>query len=87
MAYYYFLGNAQSSYAADGGHDIGFTPRGYRIVLQSGGPMEYSFDGTSDAGALGPSGTRPMDLQIPGGAKSKVWFKGSGEVFEFQAWS
>lgn len=87
MAHFYRLGNAQVSYAVDGGHDIGFTPRGYRIVLHSGGPVSYSFDGVTDAGVLGPSGTRPMEVQIPGGATSKVWIKGSGEAYEFQAWT
>lgn len=67
------------SYAADGGHDFGFVPLGYKLVLQSGGPIEYSFDGATDHGSLGPSGTRPMEVQIEGGgAKSRIWLKGAG---------
>jgi hypothetical protein len=75
-----------ATYVLDGGRDIGFVPRHYRAVLRSGGPVQYSFDGVNDHGALGPSGTRPMAVDIPGGAKSRVWFKGSGEVVEFAAW-
>jgi hypothetical protein len=75
-----------ATYVLDGGRDIGFTPRSYRAVLESGGPVQYSFDGVNDHGALGPSGTRPMEVDIPGGARSRVWFKGSGEVIDFWAW-
>jgi hypothetical protein len=87
MAHFFWEGNAQVSYAVDGGHDLGFTPRGYRVQVLSGGPIEWSFDGASDAGRIGPSGTRPMDSGILGGGSSKVWFKGSGEVVEFWAWA
>jgi hypothetical protein len=87
MASYYEEVTTVATYGLDGGRDIGFTPRHYQVVLRAGGPVQYSFDGIHDHGALGPLGTRPMSVDIPGGAKSRVWFKGSGEVLEFRAWS
>jgi hypothetical protein len=90
MASFYDEITTQATYALDesvnGARDCGFTPTRYQVVLRSGGPVQYSFDGTNDAGALGPSGTRPMSVDIDGGAKSRVWVKGSGEVVEFRAW-
>ena len=91
MSFTAFEVTVQATYALDasvnGVHELGFTPLGYRVALQSGGPVQYSFDGVTDAGALGPSGTRPMEIEIHGGAKSRVWFKGaSSEVINFQAW-
>lgn len=91
MGFAAFEVTVQATYALDasvnGAHECGFTPLGYRVSLQSGGPVQYSFDGVTDAGALGPSGTRPMEITIDGGAKSRVWFKGAGgEVVNFQAW-
>lgn len=75
------------SFAAHGGEDVGFVPHGYKIVLQAGGPVDYSFNGTDIHGTLGPSGTRPMEVQIDGGAKSRIWLKGTGsETVSVWAW-
>lgn len=77
MAQFYEEVVVAVSYAADGGHDFGFVPTGYRLVLQDGGPVEYSFDGVTDHGVLGPLGTLPVEIQAEGG-KSRIWLKGAG---------
>ena len=74
MAHFYRLGNAQVSYAVDGGHDIGFTPRGYRIVLHSGGPVSYSFDGVTDAGVLGRKKNKQNNTENCVGGGKRVRF-------------
>lgn len=59
------------------GDDVGFVANRWKMVLQSGGPVEFSFDaGETLAGVLGPSGTLPMDVELETCA-SRVWFKGA----------
>lgn len=68
--------------------DFGFVPRALKLTLQSGGPVEYSFDaGVTTAGILGPSATRPMTMEHTSG-KSRIWFKGAAApVVSVWAWA
>ena len=89
MAQYFNEVVAAAAYATNGQYKFGFTPRGYRIVLLTDGPLQFSFDGVTDHGQLGPSDTRPMEIQVDngGGASSGVWVKGtSNEQVQIYAW-
>jgi hypothetical protein len=88
MAVFYEEVTVAANFAADGGRDFGFTATGVRFELQSGGPVDYSFDGTTVHGTLGPSGTRVMINQLEGGSfGSGVWLKGAATpVCSVQAW-
>lgn len=89
MAQFYEEIVVDSTYATHGPYHFGFTPRGFRIVLRADGPIQWSFDGTTDHGELGPSGTRPMEHKVEKGTcKSAIWLKGtSNEVVQVWAWS
>ena len=89
MAQFYQEIVVNAVYATAGRYNFGFTPRGYRIVVRSGGPIQWSWDGSTDHGELGPSGTRPMEHQVEkGAAKSGIYLKGpSNEVVQVWAWS
>lgn len=88
MAFFYEEVVTDSTYATHGPYQFGFTARGIKIVLRSGGPAQFSFDGATDHGDLGPSGTRPMEIQMEGGSfRSAVWLKAaSNEVVQVWAW-
>jgi hypothetical protein len=77
MARFYEEVTVVATFAADGGRDIGFVARQYKFVLQSGGPVDISFDGSTVHGTLGPSGTRAMEL-ITTTTHSRVWVQGAG---------
>ena len=89
MAYFYEEVVCDSTYASHGPYHFGFTARNVKFVLRSGGPIQFSFDGSTDHGELGPSGTRPMEIQMEGGSfKSGVWLKAtSNEIVQVWAWS
>jgi len=88
MSWFYEEIVVNATYAAHGQYEFGFTARGIKLFLQADGPIQFSFDGVSDAGELGPSGTRPMELQAEGGTiASGIWLKGtSNEVVQVWAW-
>lgn len=56
--------------------DVGFVANHWRFFLQSNGPVEYSFNGVDVHGMLGPSGTRPMEVEDHVNC-SRVWFRGA----------
>lgn len=88
MSFYYQEIVTNSTYGTAGQYEFGFTARGIKLVLRSGGPMQFSFDGSTDHGDLGPSGTRPMEFQLESGRlKSGIWLKApSNEIVQVWAW-
>jgi hypothetical protein len=55
------------------------------FFLESGGPLTYSFNGTTDHGDM-TTGQASASLTFQNRVISKIWFKGTG-VVRIEAWA
>jgi hypothetical protein len=64
---------------------ITFPTQTVTFFLESGGPVQYSFNGTTVHGDM-TSGQASATLTFENRVISKIWFKGSG-VVRVEAWA
>ena len=78
-----FGGNSTDGYQPD--MIITFPTQTVTFFLESGGPVQYSFNGQTIHGDM-TSGQASATLTFENRVISKIWFKGSG-VVRVEAWA
>lgn len=81
-----FGGGSTDGYGCD--LFIPFVTQGFILINQSGGSVDYSFDGVNLHGQLdGTNGLLTKLVHFDNRVVDMIWFRGSSQTVSLQAWA